>query len=78
MTLVWDAETSGRWFPGWSMGFRDLEEDPVTEPGLTDVLRGPVEASAFSHEVVLRLWSMLRPPGPPPGALPGPEGGPPT
>jgi len=71
VTLVWDADASARWFPGWSMGFRDLEDDPVTEPGLTDVLRGPAEATAFSHEVVLQLWSMLRPPGPPPGPARG-------
>jgi Sensors of blue-light using FAD len=60
VTLIWETEGTSRWFADWSMGFRDLEEDPVTEPGLTDILRGPVEASAFSREVVTVLWSLLR------------------
>lgn len=63
--LIWDAEASHRWFADWSMGFRDLEQDPVTEPGLTDILRGPVEASMFSHEVITQLWTRLLPVIPP-------------
>ena len=67
VTLVWDAEGDARWFADWWMAFRDLEEDPVTEPALTDVLRGPSDASRFSHEVVLQLWTLLR------DGLPGPS-----
>lgn len=65
---IWTARGAERWFGEWSMGFRDLEDDPVTEPGLTDVLRGAVDASAFSHEVVVQLWGLLRP-------VPGGAGG---
>jgi hypothetical protein len=60
VTLVWDDQGDTRWFADWWMAFRDLEEDPVTEPALTDVLRGPADASTFSHEVVLQLWTLLR------------------
>ncbi len=67
-TVIWDDDGGARWFTGWWMAFRDLEEDPVTEPALTDVLRGPVDASVFSHEVVLQLWTLLR------DGLPGPPG----
>lgn len=62
VTPIWETEGTSRWFGVWSMGFRDLEDDPVTVPGLTDILRGPVEASAFSHDVVSKLWSVIRPP----------------
>lgn len=64
VTSIWDTESRTRWFAEWSMGFRDLERDPVTEPGLTDVLRGSVDASLFSHEVVIQLWKLLRRTGP--------------
>lgn len=60
VTLVWDDQAVTRWFGDWWMAFRDLEDDPVTEPALTDVLRGPADASTFSHEVVLQLWTLLR------------------
>ena len=60
VTLIWDDQGDARWFADWWMAFRDLEEDPVTEPALTDVLRGPADASTFSHEVVLQLWTLLR------------------
>lgn len=68
VTLIWDGRGDARWFADWWMAFRDLEEDPVTEPALTDVLRGPSDASRFSHEVVLQLWTLLR------DGLPGPSG----
>jgi hypothetical protein len=61
VALVWDEAGAERWFADWWMAFRDLEDDPVTEPGLTDVLRGPVGSSRFSHEVMLQLWTALRP-----------------
>ncbi|SDU90319.1 Sensors of blue-light using FAD [Microlunatus sagamiharensis] len=60
VTLIWDDHGDTRWFADWWMAVRDLEEDPVTEPSLTDVLRGPTDASRFSHEVVLQLWTLLR------------------
>ena len=60
VTTLWRVESDSRWFADWSMGFRDLEDDPVTVPGLTDLLRGPVNASALGHEVVQELWSTLR------------------
>lgn len=60
VTLLWRVKSKSRWFADWSMRFRDLEDDPVTVPGLTDLLRGPVNASALGYEVVQALWSELR------------------
>jgi Sensors of blue-light using FAD len=60
VTTIWRIKSESRWFADWSMGFRDLEDDPVTVPGLTDLLRGPVDASALGYEVVQALWSELR------------------
>jgi hypothetical protein len=60
VTTLWRIESDSRWFADWSMGFRDLEDDPVTVPGLTDLLRGPVNTSSLGHGVVQALWSKLR------------------
>jgi hypothetical protein len=69
VTTIWRIESDSRWFTDWSMGFRDLEDDPVSVPGLTDLLRGPVNASALGHEVVQELWSVLRQPSSAPSEL---------
>jgi hypothetical protein len=62
VTTIWRFASDSTWSTDWSMGFRDLEDDPVSVPGLTDLLRGPVNASALGHEVVQELWSVLRQP----------------
>lgn len=59
-TTIWEMESDSRWFANWSMGFRDLEDDPMTVLGLTDVLRGTFDASALGREVVEAVWSALR------------------
>lgn len=50
LTMI-QGEQAARQFPGWSMGFRDLNAPDVESiPGYSDFLNTPLTAQAFSSD----------------------------
>lgn len=55
---VWTAHAAQRSFSQWTMGFRDLAEDPIQHPAYVNLLAGQAGGRPDSA-ALWGLWSML-------------------
>lgn len=69
---VWTGHAAQRSFSQWTMGFRDLAEDPILDPAYLNLLAGPASENAPDSEALWGLWTLLEP-GQDPTAEPAPS-----
>ena len=58
---VWTGHAATRSFSQWTMGFRDLADDPVDDPAYLNLLAGPATDGPPSSAALWGLWSLLEP-----------------
>lgn len=62
VTMLCEGRRLLRQFPRWSMSFRDLDEDPLTEAGFTALFDDALDQVQWAVD---ELVTRLRPSGPP-------------
>ncbi|SEQ08597.1 BLUF domain-containing protein [Microlunatus flavus] len=58
---TWTGHAAERSFAQWSMGFRDLAEEPLAHPAYADLLAEPGAAGPPASGLLWELWGMLEP-----------------
>ncbi|MGI3779946.1 MAG: BLUF domain-containing protein [Janthinobacterium lividum] len=60
--LMWSNDTEHRRFADWTMGYRELAEQPVAEPGYNRLLNAAMEPDEDEHvETLDDFLTMFRP-----------------
>jgi hypothetical protein len=56
---VWTGHAAQRSFSQWTMGFRDLTEDPIQDPAYVNLLAGAASDGPPDSAALWGLWTLL-------------------